>query len=151
MLRSFVAATITVFFLLFSGCDVLGWSSSGSDFSTTYTTERSQYAVTDTVTATFENQEQNAVYVFQGCPTVGLQQRVDQVWTPRPIPIFCFAILRPPISVAPGERFETGLLPYMLEEAEAEPGTYRLTLEIGLKESGPFRTVVSNRFELTEQ
>lgn len=151
MYRSSVAATITVFVLLFSGCDVLGLSSSGSDLSTTYVTERSQYAMTDTIAATLENQEERTVYVSSGCPTVGLQEPVNEVWTTRPIPIICTAIARPPIPVAPGERFETGLLPFMLEEAEAEPGTYRLTLEIGLKESGPFRTVVSNRFELTEQ
>lgn len=106
--------------------------------------------MTDSVTATFANRSSETIYIFQGCPSVGLEQRAGGAWETVEIPIACAAVVRLPLPVEPGDPRTVGLAPWMLREAEVVPATYRLTLRIGPTEEDAPRTVVSNRFEGVE-
>lgn len=132
------------------GCEALGINTGrlGEDDRLRYTfqTQQSRFTVADTVDATFTNRSSEAVYVSPGCPPMGLEKRTGSSWTTVEIPIGCLAVALPPMTVEPGERLERGLLPWMLEAAEMEPGTYRLSLPIGRSQEEPSEQATSNRF-----
>lgn len=137
--------TLLLLTILLASCEALGIN---DGLSYSYQTQRSEFTVDDTVSATFVNRSQHSLYVFPGCPTVGLEKQTDSSWTAVEIPIYCALVARPPLPVGPEKHREFMLRPSTLNEAEIDPGTYRLTLPIGRKKEEPSEQATSNRFEI---
>lgn len=140
------SSIVLLLVILIAGCDAVG----DDDLQYSYTTERSHFTIEDSLTARFTNQSLQTVYVFQGCPTVDIEKRTDSTWTSVPFPFACTREYKPPRPVKPGEQRPFGVASRVLDAADVEPSTYRLTLSIGTTEDEPSQRAPSNAFEITE-
>lgn len=148
--RTRIEPAVLVLALLLAGCETVGLSDADDAIRYKYETTLSQYTVEDTVGATFTNRSPLPIYVFQGCPTVGLEKRSESSWESVDIPIVCTAVVKPPIPVKPGESKQFGIASKWLMKADVEPGTYRLTLAIGRTVEKATEQATSTRFEITD-
>jgi len=136
--------------ILVAGCDALGRTSGDDGIPYDFETEHSRFTVTDSIEAAFVNRSAQTIYVFQGCPTVGIERRAASSWQPIEIPIFCTQNVKIPLAVEPGERFHAKLPPWMLAEAAIKPGTYRLGLTVGWSRERVAQQATSNPFEILD-
>lgn len=131
------------------GCEPFGVENE-TPISYEFQAERPAFSASDTARATFVNQSSRRIYVFhRGCMPEALEKNEGASWQRVQLPILCTMVLRGPLPVRPGGRFEASLLPWMLQDAAIEPGTYRMTLLIGPSEEEATRKVASTSFQIT--
>jgi hypothetical protein len=151
-MRYFLPLLIAGLGIAGTACEPLGFSRSETEFDYEFETERRRYSLPDSIEATLLNASSKTLYVReQGCTHAGIERHAGSDWEDVPIPIMCEQLATRPLSIESGNRLGLRLEAWMIEEADVVPGTYRLTLSVGLSEEGEYQKITSNQFRVVAE